>query len=108
MTSAAHGEILALYDAEMRRNPPPEEGMLYEHLGEIVRGTGNFNFIFFSGLSEAAADGAIREQVRRFSDPRAELQWKVYGHDHPAGLGERLAAAGFEPQEPETFLALAL
>ncbi|HEY5228606.1 MAG TPA: GNAT family N-acetyltransferase [Opitutaceae bacterium] len=104
----APAEILALYDAEMRCDPPPEEGMLYEHGGGVVRGSGNFNLIFHSSLSEASADGAIQDQARHFSSPRVELQWKVYGHDLPPDLGTRLVSAGFELSDPETLLALRL
>ncbi len=34
------------------------------------------------------------------------MEWKVYGHDRPHCLGERLAAAGFEAGEKETFMVL--
>ncbi|WP_446696919.1 hypothetical protein [Streptomyces thermocoprophilus] len=30
--------------------------------------------------------------------PRPVTEWKPYGHDRPADLGERLAAAGFTPE----------
>lgn len=101
-------ELLAQYDAEMRADPPSEDGILLERIGGIVRGTGNYNFVFFSRLSEISADAAIAEQVARFKNPPVELQWKIYGHDLPTNLGERLIAAGFQLGEPETLLVLRL
>jgi ribosomal protein S18 acetylase RimI-like enzyme len=101
-------ELLALYDSEMRSDPPPEPGITYERRGGVVRGTGPFNFIYHSTLTAATVDAAIAEQVMDFSSPPLELQWKVYGHDQPANLGERLVAAGFTLEEPETFMVLRL
>jgi ribosomal protein S18 acetylase RimI-like enzyme len=101
-------ELLALYDAQMRANPPPEPGMAYELAGGVLRGTGNFNFIFHSDLTASSADAAIAEQARQFSNPPRELQWKVYDHDQPFDIAGRLLAAGFQIQEPETFMVLRL
>ena len=101
-------ELLALYDAQIRSDPPPEAGITYERTGGVLRGTGAFNFIFHSDLDETTADAAIAAQARHFSDPPAEIQWKVYGHDLPADIGERLVAAGFGLEEPETFMVLRL
>ncbi|MBC7806802.1 MAG: GNAT family N-acetyltransferase [Akkermansiaceae bacterium] len=49
-------------------------------------------------------DGIIRGQVQAARSARYELEWKVYGHDQPDCLGERLAAAGFEAGARETFM----
>lgn len=68
-------------------------------------------------LTSENADAVIAEQVAFFrstappdpvagpggAEPRI-LEWKVYGHDRPPDLGSRLAAAGFEPDEPETLM----
>jgi GNAT superfamily N-acetyltransferase len=101
-------EILSLYDADIRSDPPPDDGIRFERIGGVVRGTGHYNLIFFADLTEASADAAISEQVAYFNNPRAELQWKVFGHDHPSDIGRRLASAGFELDPPETFMVLAL
>jgi len=54
----------------------------------------------------------IAEEVAFFRSLTPEtgrtLEWKVYGHDLPADLGSRLAAAGFEPEEPETLMVFDL
>lgn len=116
MTSA---EILARFDAEMRIEPPPDEpGVRYEHAGSVVRAVGAWNGIVFSRLTASNADRVIAEQAAFFravanepgpggADART-LEWKVYGHDRPADLGARLAAAGFEPDEPETLMVFDL
>lgn len=101
-------EILALYDEQVRANPAPEEGTRFERMSGLVRGTGHYNLIFFADLTEASVDAAIREQVAHFGKSRKELQWKVYGHDRPADIGNRLVSAGFEPDDAETFMVLGL
>ncbi|HEV2284251.1 MAG TPA: GNAT family N-acetyltransferase [bacterium] len=119
---AARAEILARFDAE-RADPPPEPGVRYERAGSVIRAIGTWNAVVFARLTADTADAAIAEQVAFFRSLAFEvnsgdghaggaggavsgedraLEWKVYGHDLPADLGSRLAAAGFEPDEPET------
>ncbi len=97
-------EILALYDAEMRADPPPETGVQYERVGGVLRATGIQNWIAFAELAAADVDAVIAEQAAYFRSIGAEVEWKVYGHDRPPDLGQRLRAAGFEPEEAETLM----
>ena len=60
--------------------------------------------IVYSSCVESAVDRVIEQQVHLARGERYELEWKVYGHDHPHCLGERLAAAGFEAGEKEAFM----
>jgi len=108
----------------MRIDPPApsEPGVRYERTGNIVRAIGTWNAVIFARLTAGNADAVIAEQVAFFrslaadaaaggADPGAdtrELEWKVYGHDLPADLGARLAAAGFEADEPETLVVFDL
>jgi GNAT superfamily N-acetyltransferase len=101
-------EILALYDAQMRADPPLETGIRHERVGAIVRAVGGDHAIIFSNLTGGDADEAIAEQAAFFRSIGAEVEWKVYGHDLPADLDRRLRAAGFEPQERERLMALDL
>lgn len=101
-------EILARFDAEMRADPPPEAGVRHERAGGIVRAVGAYNCIFFSNLADADADAVIAAQAASFRAIGAEVEWKVYGHDLPADLDHRLAAAGFEPDGQETLVAFDL
>ncbi|HEV2439471.1 MAG TPA: GNAT family N-acetyltransferase [bacterium] len=106
-------ELLARFDAEMRIDPPApsEPGVRYERVGSVVRAIGAWNAVVFARLTPDDADAVIADQVAFFRSlaggvvPGADagaIEWKVYGHDLPADLGARLAAAGFEPDEPET------
>jgi ribosomal protein S18 acetylase RimI-like enzyme len=61
----------------------------------------------WSDLDEESADRVVAEQLRWLASPEGrgrELEWKLYAHDRPADLGERLRAAGFVPGEPETLM----
>jgi hypothetical protein len=101
-------EVLAFYNSEMRAHPPREAGVKHERVGRILRVCGPFNRILYSDLTSADADAAIAEQAAFFRTMNAEVEWKVYGHDLPADLGERLRAAGFKPDEAETLMAFDL
>ena len=97
-------EILALFDAERRADPLPELGVHYERAGAVLRATGVQNWIQRAELDDADVDAVIAAEGAYFRSIGAEVEWKVYGHDRPADLGRRLAAAGFEPDEPETLM----
>ncbi|HTT45520.1 MAG TPA: GNAT family N-acetyltransferase [Thermoplasmata archaeon] len=101
-------EVLALYDDEMRRDPVPEPGSRVERVGSIVRIVGRENCILFSDLTEANARDAVAEQAEYFRSARADVEWKVFGHDRPAILEAILAGAGFLPDEPETLVVFDL
>ncbi|HKX17368.1 MAG TPA: GNAT family N-acetyltransferase [bacterium] len=95
-----------------------------------MRVVGIWNAIILRGpLTAVTADAIIAEQVAFFRSlcPAADahrpardtastvppgtdsaVEWKVYGHDMPADLGRRLAAAGFQPEEPETLMVFDL
>lgn len=104
--------VLALFDAQMRRDAPPDaSGTRVERLGGVVRQTGaathDWTGVIWSDLDESTADRAIAEQLAYLSTPEAagrEFEWKLYSHDRPADLGERLLAAGFTPEEPEALM----
>jgi len=65
-------------------------------------------FLLYSRLSEENADRVIAEQVSYYSGLGKDLEWKLYDYDTPADLGERLAACGFQPDEPEAVEVLDL
>jgi len=70
--------------------------------------TGQYNCVIHTDLTEATADAAIEAQLARFTARGQEVEWKVHGHDGPADLAQRLADRGFQPDPPETLLALDL
>ena len=64
--------------------------------------------ISFSSLTEAIADAVIAEQVAHYRAARAEVEWKVYGHDSPGDLIDRLARHGFVVGPREAVMVLDL
>ncbi|MFJ7153686.1 GNAT family N-acetyltransferase [Streptomyces sp. NPDC101118] len=107
-----HTHALALYDEEMRRGAPPEgpDGLI-ERSGAVVRHTGpvpGWNGVIWSDLDETTADAVIAEQVAHYAAREGgagvEWEWKLYDYDRPADLADRLLAAGFEADEPETLM----
>ncbi|NUS01662.1 MAG: GNAT family N-acetyltransferase [Nonomuraea sp.] len=101
-------EVLALFDRQLRREARPEgPGVTVERVGDVVRQVGPrhaWNGVLWSGLDEDAADAAVAEQVRFFGSRGLEFEWKLYGHDRPADLADRLLAAGFAPEPAETVM----
>lgn len=128
-------EILALYDEEMRRDPFDAQSRV-ERLPNLTRVMMNppgrhGGWILYTRLSPETADEAIATQIadmsrhmeatgRGLEDRDGNIQggversiessfeWKVFDHDTPADLKQRLIAHGFEPDEPEALMALDL
>jgi len=96
--------ILRQYDAEMRADPPPEPGVSRTWSGGVLRTTGLYNCIGYSALAGADIDREIATQVEFFRTLGQPVEWKLYGHDQPVGLADRLARAGFRPEETEHFM----
>jgi GNAT superfamily N-acetyltransferase len=98
-------DLLALYDAEMRRDPVPDAGSRVERVGSVVRVVGSANYVLYSELTAEDARETIAAQAEYFRRVGSEVEWKRYGHDLPANLEELLAEAGFVPDAPETLVA---
>jgi GNAT superfamily N-acetyltransferase len=102
--------VRELFDRQLRRELTADAaGDVVERVGTLVRlvGAGDgWSGVVWSDFGEdgAAADAAIAEQVRYFTTLGREFEWKLYAHDLPADLGERLAAAGFAADDPETVM----
>jgi predicted GNAT family acetyltransferase len=62
--------------------------------------------IVYSQCTAAEIDEVIRGEVSQARASSYRLEWKVYGHDTPANLTERLLAAGFEAQAAESLMML--
>jgi GNAT superfamily N-acetyltransferase len=96
--------VLAAFDEQMRRRPVPGPGVLVEAEERLTRtvGTdGSWAAVVWSDLTDADADDVIAAEVARSS---GSLEWKLYSHDRPADLPERLKAAGLHPEPAETLL----
>ncbi|MFD5659194.1 GNAT family N-acetyltransferase [Streptomyces hirsutus] len=119
-----HAAVLALFDRELREGARPDgPGARVERIGPVVRQTAprhGWNGVVWSGLGGAAetgerheggpdprgtdADGVIAAQIAYFTGLDRAFEWKLYGHDLPADLGQRLVAAGFTPGPEETLM----
>jgi GNAT superfamily N-acetyltransferase len=96
--------VLAAFDEQMRRRPVAGPGVRVEAEERLTRtvGTdGSWAAVVWSDLTEADADEAIAAEVARAT---GSLEWKLYSHDAPADLPDRLEAAGFRPEPVETLL----
>ncbi len=105
-------DILALYDQQMRIDPPPGGAQTRHRDGLTVSLStrpGLFGgWIVYTRMTEETADDVIDRQVQAMISTAKRWEWKVYGNDTPADLRERLLARGFEAEEPEALLALDL
>jgi hypothetical protein len=63
---------------------------------------------FFSPTDEASIDDEIQEQISFFKSIGHSFRWKIYSHDQPPGLGERLQKFGFERWDPCALMILDL
>ncbi|HEV2674553.1 MAG TPA: hypothetical protein VGV37_08430 [Aliidongia sp.] len=100
--------ILRQYDAEMRAEPPPEPGVSRVWSGGVLRTTGQYHCIGYSTLAGCDVDREIATQAAFFRMLGATVEWKVYGHDRPADLEDRLARAGFVAEPTEHLMVLDL
>lgn len=103
-----HAAVLALFDRDMREGARPDgPGARIERVGGVVRQVGfenGWSGVVWSDLDEAGADAAITEQIRYFSGLGRDFEWKLYGHDLPVDLGQRLRDAGFTAAPEETLM----
>jgi GNAT superfamily N-acetyltransferase len=90
--------------AGSRRAAGGEEPALVRHVG--IDDQNPNGAVLYSRLDVSTVDAAIREQIAYFEELRQDFEWKVYGHDRPADLKERLAAYGFEVEEAEAVMVL--
>lgn len=103
-------ELLALYDQEQRRDIvyPDMTREVRPHVVRYTRPAPGRNFILYSDLAGADVDAVIHEEVAYFSSLGQSFEWKVYSHDQPANLKERLTEHGFIPDEPDAIMLLDL
>ncbi len=101
-------EILTRYDAEVRAAPPAEAGLRHQWVDGVLRATGAYNHIGWWSLDDDQVEAAVQREADHFRALGQEVEWKVFSHDVPAILTTHLAAAGFVPDETETFLAFDL
>ncbi|MCT2593077.1 GNAT family N-acetyltransferase [Streptomyces sp. N2-109] len=106
--------VLAAFDRQMRRDAPS-----FGAAGQVERGAdvvrqigggsggacgGGWCGVIWSDLREETADAAIAAQITHFKALDREFEWKLYAHDRPGDLADRLRAAGFTPEPDETLM----
>jgi GNAT superfamily N-acetyltransferase len=103
-----HTAVLALYDRDMREGAQPDgPGDRIERVGRVVRRVSSaqgWNGVVWSDLDGSSADEAIAEQITHYSALGRAFEWKLYRHDLPVDLGQRLRSAGFTPEPEETLM----
>ncbi|MEV4755381.1 GNAT family N-acetyltransferase [Micromonospora sp. NPDC049559] len=111
MTDLDPNTLLKAYDAQLRPEVPDPlpAGVTVERDGPLVRitglaGGGFLTYRDLDGLTGDRLDELIARQRNFFAGRGEPVEWKLCAHDEPADLGERLRAAGFVPQDPETVL----
>jgi GNAT superfamily N-acetyltransferase len=108
MTTSSHHDLLAAYDAtrDLDLDPAPA-GVTVQRDGPVLRiiGFSDGGFVGYrtlAGLSGEQVSALIERQIAVFAGRGEQFEWKYHSHDVPADLPERLIAAGFEPQDPES------
>ncbi len=105
-------ELLALYD-QKERLEAIFPGVRREVDDPVVRyidemPAGDANFVLYSKLTSENADEVIQKQIAYFRENGRSCEWKLYAHDTPPDLRQRLAAHGFTIGEEEAVMALDL
>jgi GNAT superfamily N-acetyltransferase len=96
--------VLTAFDEQMRRHPVDGPGVRVEAEERVTRtvGTdGSWTAVVWSRLTEDDADEVIAAEIAR---AEGSFEWKLYSHDRPADLPERLRAAGLTPEPVETVM----
>jgi hypothetical protein len=104
------GDLLALYDADERFSARYDDTRR-EELPGLVRHVdllSTSSAVIYSRLSPETVDAAITEQVAYFTSLGHDFEWKVFAHDQPPDLADRLTARGFAAEETEAVMVLDL
>ena len=98
-------ELLAMLDAQ--RKSLRCEGDVTEILPNVTRrraADGQRAIIDYSCLTEKNADEEIATQIAFHASLGVSFEWKLYSHDTPVDLDERLRRAGFEQGDEEAVM----
>lgn len=103
-------ELLNLFDKEQRVEIeyPGFRKEVGPHAVRFVSETSESSFVLHSTLNESNADSVIRDQIDFFKHIHKPFEWKVFDHDTPVDLKERLSAHGFQADEVEAVMVLDL
>jgi len=102
--------LLALYDREQRIDIE-YPGLTKEVGGGVVRFSGppehHFgNFVLYGRFAEPRVEAVIEQQIAHFEGLGRPFEWKVFTHDSPPDLRERLMVQGFKPREQDAVMVM--
>lgn len=103
-------EILRLYDRDERLEAE-QPGTRREAAFGVVRlvdAVSTYSTVIYSRLTAENADQVIQREALYFKQMAHTVEWKLFSHDAPHDLGERLLARGFSAEEPESIMVLEL
>ncbi len=103
-------ELLKIFDREQRIEIE-FPGVIRDVSERLIRNrmpNGERGFIAYSALNELTVEDEIDAQIEFFNSMGLSFEWKVYDHDQPADLRQRLAAKGFEIEPAEALMVLDL
>jgi predicted GNAT family N-acyltransferase len=104
-----HREILSCLDSE--RQTLPDVDVVLEKTPSVVREIaklGNRNAIAYSNFSGPETERIIESEIDYFTKLQRSFEWKVYSHDEPPDLLERLRQRGFKIGTQEALMILDL
>jgi GNAT superfamily N-acetyltransferase len=103
-------ELLKIFDREQRIEVdfPGVRREVGERVIRTFSMDERFGFIPYSSVDETNVDAEIEAQIAYFSALGVAFEWKVYDHDRPADLRQRLASRGFAVDDPEALMVLDL
>jgi hypothetical protein len=108
MAGVTEDELLRVFHEQVRlADGDVAPGWHIEHVGSVRRSYPDD--VDEQGFVESPAglddpDAQIARERDFFAGRRQSMEWKTYSYDEPADLTERLAAAGFVPEEPESLI----
>jgi hypothetical protein len=100
-----------LHHLDFERRTLARSGEILEQLPTVSRLTspdGSRHTIIYSSLDTQNADAAVAQEVGYYRSLDVEVEWKLYQHDSPPDLLNRLEYQGFETGEREAVLVLDL
>ena len=107
MNDESRLEILNLLDVERQTIVYPDARRIARQgLVRDFYSDGKSCEVAYSHSSESEIDQLIQEGITDCLREGYELEWKLYGHDQPHCLRERLIASGFEAGDLEAFMVL--
>lgn len=96
-------ELRAIYDREQRFEVdyPDTRREVTAHTVRYVMTAGRkTGWVLWSDLDADTVEAAITAEIEAFTGLGLDFEWKVYSHDAPPDLRDRLVTRGFVAREP--------